>query len=418
MTILVLGAGMAGLKAAYDLHAAGQEVIVLEARDRIGGRVWTDREFAGFPLELGGEWIHGDRVPTWDLVRGLGLTTRHWPKQHESGVRLEDGSWKTMHQARQDHPDFDLTRSWDLPEIPVLPDDEPFADYLRRIGFNEDQINYTRRSFSNALCEAPEDISAVAALADMGHEECGEGDFRILEGYDRLTHHLAEGLDIRLNTVIREIEWGGAGVRVTTDTGVVFEASQAVIALPLGVLQSGGIVFSPALPESKQTALKHLRMGVALKMVYLFAEPITPPELEAIYSRLNPPMWWLSSVGRSAFPGRMWSAFATGNWARELLAKGEEGALATGLETLRTELNLPEIQPVAQKLVNWRDDPYALGGYSVALVGGAGAREALAAPVDDKLFFAGEATAPNHHAATIHGAYMTGARAAQEISPS
>jgi monoamine oxidase len=375
--------------------------------------VWTDRGFAGIPLELGGEWIHGDRVPTWELVNSLGLHTHQWRKPEDSMIRLENGEWMTMQQARAQYPAFEITRSWDLPDVPVK-DGEDFASYLRRIGFTDEQLQYVRRSFSNALCEAPEHISAQAALDDMDHTESGEGDFRIMEGYDRLLYHLAEGLDIRLNTVITAVEWSDGGVLVRTEAGDTFSAEKAVIALPLGILQSGKIQFTPPLPESKQVALKNLRMGVALKLVYHFPERITPPGISAIYSRHNPPMWWSPSEGHHEFPGQLWSAFATGDWARELLDRGEAGALDAGFETLQTELGKPLPTPLARKLANWRDDPFALGGYSVALAGGAGGRAELAKPLEGRLFFAGEATAPNALAATVHGAYISGKRAAQE----
>src|SRR5262245_60406272 len=101
MTTLIIGAGMAGLSAAYDLTRGGEDVMVLEARDRIGGRTSTNTDLAGFPVELGAELIHGDKVATWELVNRLGLHTLYWRKQDDSFVRLEDGRWMTMAEARR-----------------------------------------------------------------------------------------------------------------------------------------------------------------------------------------------------------------------------------------------------------------------------------------------------------------------------
>jgi monoamine oxidase len=245
----------------------------------------------------------------------------------------------------------------------------------------------------------------------------GTGDYRIADGYDCLHYALAEGVDIHLNTIVETVEWGSRPVRVHTRSGDVYETDRLIITLPLGVLQAGRVIFTPELPEWKQNAIGALRMGPALKLVYRFREPILPSAIRAVYSALNPPMWWSPTPeGDGLRSGeQVWMAFATGDWARELLALGETGALEKGLETLRTELNCPDLEPEAMHLVNWVADEFALGGYSAVPVGAEGARAALAIPIGNVLFFAGEATAPNPWGATVHGAYMSGRRAAHEI---
>jgi monoamine oxidase len=155
-------------------------------------------------------------------------------------------------------------------------------------------------------------------------------------------------------------------------------------------------------------------MGPALKLVYRFDQPVLPDGIGALYSAINPPMWWSPSFGTGANDVVM-TAFITGNWARELHAEGEEGALEHGFRTLQSELGRKLPNPQAALMVNWIDDPFAFGGYSVAPPGGIHAREALAAPIDDQLYWAGEATAPNPWSSTVHGAYVSGRRAAAEI---
>ncbi|MCS6836210.1 MAG: FAD-dependent oxidoreductase [Anaerolineae bacterium] len=412
MTILVIGAGVAGLSAAHDLAQAGEAVTVLEARDRLGGRVYTRHDVASFPIEFGAELIHGDRVVTWDWVRRLGLHILNWPKQDESLVRMEDGRWLTMRQACDQDPDFALTRTW-ARDFPTPQDGESFAAYLERVGFSAEQIRYVRRSFGNALGEDIDLVDARAALDEIQDKESGKGDFRLVEGYSAFYNALAEGLDIRLNCVVQRITWGAAGVEVLCADGQRHQGQAAVVTLPLGVLQSGAVCFEPELPVDKQAALAGLRMGASIKMIYVFEQPITEPHIMAIYSRLNPPTWWSPSAGRDV-PGQVWTAFISGNWARQLLALGEEGALQAGLDALRQELGRPDLQPVARYLQNWPQDPFTLGGYSVVKAGHYGAREKLAAPTPP-LFWAGEASARTHQAATVHGAYLTGRRAAAEI---
>ena len=316
-----------------------------------------------------------------------------------------------MREARRD-PAFEITRSWELPDIPVHPDDESLTDYLKRVGFSDDQIQYTRRSWANAACEAPEDLSAYASLQEMHDTSAGSGDYRILQGYDVLINHVARDLDIRLNTIVHRIEWDDQGVRVQTSTGE-FIADQAVIALPLGVLQAGSVEFVPALPAEKQHAIQHLIMGLAIKLVYRFASPVLPDGIEALYSDRNPPMWWSPSQGQNT-QEQVITAFATGDWARELLAMGEQGALDYALASLSAELGR-DLQPIDRRLMDWSAEPFTRGGYSAAPVGGEGLRALLAQPISNRLFWAGEATAFNPWASTVHGAYATGKRAAKEV---
>ena len=412
MNVLVLGAGMAGLAAARALQDAGQQVCVLEAKHRLGGRVYTNHDFAEVPVEFGAEFVHGEGAATWALVRELRLGTVHWNKLTDSWVRLEDGAWLTMREARADYPDFDQTRSWRLPDVDALPG-EDWGGYLRRIGFDHQQLRYVERSFANACGEAMRFLSAEAVLRGLRAEDEGGGDYRILGGYDALINALAEGLSIYGDDPVNELTWGAGGVRALTLGGEVYEADAAVVTVPLGVLQADAIRFSPALPESKRSALLGLRMGPVIKLVYSFDDAPIDSGVMAVYSRLNPPMWWSPSYGYET-NAHIWTAFASGDWAAELLALGEEGALEAGLESLRQELGRSDLSAKAARLINWPDDPYARGGYSFVLPGQDGARENLASPTPP-LYWAGEATAPEPRAATVHGALLSGRRAALEV---
>ena len=416
MTVLVIGAGMAGLSAAYHLKQAGIQATVLEARDRIGGRVWTDRDFADIPVEFGAELIHGKtaEVNTWEWVRRLGLNVWHWNKLDDSMIRTESGDWLTMGDARAQSPELDQTRSWELGDAPAPRADEDLGSYLRRIGFSEAQLRYVQRSFANAEGDAMRYLNAKAH-AQLFHDESKESDYsdyRILDGYDAYYTLLAAGLDIRLNCPVSHIDWSD-GIILTCATGEALRADSAIITLPLGVLQAGAVCFDPPLPATKMDALEGLQMGPVMKLVYLFEQPILGPKIGAIYARGNPPMWWSPSLGRGG-GATVWTAFLTGDYAREMLPLGEAEALERGMQTLRDEISQPDLRYIKARWVNWIEDPYACGGYSVCLPGNYDARERLAQPTPP-LYWAGEASAPHHMTATVHGAYFTGQRAAQEI---
>ncbi|NLG08284.1 MAG: FAD-dependent oxidoreductase [Deinococcales bacterium] len=412
--VLVLGAGMAGLATGHALLEDDLDVLVLEARDRLGGRVHTDRQFAGFPLELGAEFIHGERAATWRWVDRLGLATVHWTKLDDSWVRLADGRRLTMREARAVSPALDVTRTWELPEVPPRPL-ESFGDYLRRVGFDRERLDYVRRAFANAAGESMRFLDATATLAYLNATDLdGLEDYRIVEGYGAIVEALGVGLDIETRTVVNRVRWGAQGVTVTTDDGREFRGRTAVITLPLGVLQAGDVTFDPPLPAPKRQALAGLGMGPVAKFVYRFAEPLTPDEIQAVYAAGNPPMWWSPSAPHPTTEAVVWSALVSGDGLVELTRVSEEDALERALEAFRREVGRPGLRPLQAKLVDWSADPFARGGYSHVRPGHHGARELLAEPTPP-LFWAGEATAPEERAATVHGALLTGERAAVEV---
>ena len=414
--VLVIGAGMAGLSAAHMLQQRGLRPVVLEARDRIGGRTWTDRAFADFPVELGAEFIHGESVATWTWVERLGLRTARWPKLDDAMIRLEDGAWLPMDRARELYPDFDITRSWRLPDVPPRPN-EDWRSYLIRLGFTQDQLRYVKRSWANACGESMRFLSAAAMLETIrGSFGNGIGDYRVLDGYSAIVDGLAQDVDVRLEHVVTEIESEAGGVRVRLQDGGRFDAEAAIVALPVGVLQSGLVSFEPGLPEAKMLALRGMRMGPVIKLVYRFDRAIVPPHVSAVYSAKNPPMWWSPSFGRGA-ASHVWTAFVSGDWAMDLLSLGAQAALDAAIDALRAELGDPDIQPVDARLVAWPDDPFSCGGYSFVLPGHDGARELLAEPTPP-LYWAGEATEPEGRSATVHGAIESGLRAAREVHAS
>ena len=419
--VLILGAGVAGLAAAHALVDTDLDVLVLEARERLGGRTFSDRHFAGFPVEFGAEFVHGERVATWEWIERLGLHTVHWNKLDDSWVRLADGRRLLMQEARAASPAFDLTRSWELPGLPAR-QFESFGNYLQRSGFDAEQLDYVRRSFANAAGESLRHLDAASMLDSLAAvEQTGGEDFRIVEGYAALIEALGVGVEILIDCPVATVSYdygirgeGADGVVVVAADGRRFESQLLVSTLPVGVLASGDVEFLPGLPPSKEAALRGLGMGPVIKLIYRFGEALTPPEIKAVYAAGRAPMWWTPSFGHET-DAHVWTALVTGDGAVDLLRRGEEGALDSALESLRRELGRPGLQPLDATLVDWVSDPYARGGYSHVRPGHRGARESLAEPTPP-LLWAGEATAAERDAATVHGALQSGVRAAEEVS--
>jgi len=417
---VIIGAGAAGLGCAAVLRQAGRRVLVLEARARIGGRVWTDRSFAPHPVEFGAEFVHGQHASSWPLIRAAGLEHALWPKRDESLVHAEPGGprdgWVGMATLRTLDPSFDRTRTLTFTD-PVAQDDESFDDYLRGVGFDHRQRRYVRRSFANACGEAPERLSAASVVAGLADDRDGDLDYRVVGGYDRALEALAVGIEVQLGAVVARVTRTRAGVEVALADGGRLAARSAVVTLPVGVLRSGAVRFDDDVWHDKRDALLGLAMGPVIKLVYrLERPPVDDEHVSALYAAGAVPMWWSPSASREAPEERaaqVWTGFVSGPNAAELLRYPAGEALQRALRQLSQEVG-SDLRARAAQLVDWPADTFARGGYSAVLCGHHGAREALAAATPP-IVWAGEATARDGAAATVHGALESGQRAADEV---
>jgi monoamine oxidase len=423
--VLILGAGAAGLSAARALHNVGMRVVVLEARDRIGGRAWTDTTWADIPIELGAEFIHGENVSTHALVRKFGLTTLP-ARRHEA---------RYMHwyvpgdrpRAMGDLPSG-LAQDWATTTalydtLAQRPDDAPdlsLADYLtsQHPDWNEGNYRMADVLLAQTCCASLDTLSCADLAHEMKRDRAGKLEFRIAEGYGELFRRMVEAcnLDVRLNAVVRSIAWSRKGVEVTTASGEVYSAKACVITLPVAVLQRGGIRFDPPLPTAKQRAIWSFRVEPATKLIYHFNTPVWSEDMRYIAHADPAGRWWLPGEERDSAPPII-TQYVTADEARRLDAFLEDRALAEGLQALGLALDVSiRIEEATQsRRVAWAHDPFARGGYAHLPPGHADAREALAAPVDGVLFFAGEATAIDSNPQTVHGALDSGVRAAGEL---
>ena len=425
--VLILGAGAAGLAAARRLREAGRRFRLLEARDRIGGRVHTRRDFIdGLPFELGAEFVHGRPESSWRLLAEAGL---HAEPVEGAHLCFREGRLRDCGGGMEEALGFLAGDN-----VP----DETVGRRLRRArarGELSPQNAALAAAYVEGFYAAPLDRAGALPIAEMERASeriDGEIAFRVLDGYDTLLRRLFLGLDpasLRLNTVVREVRWkpGSVEVRAESRTGAGLEPLQAraaLVTLPVGVLQSrrgepGALRFLPE-PRERRAALARVGMGGIVKAVLRFREPFWRRDgepLAFVHSRragAPVPTWW-TLLPREAPLLVGWSAGPAGD---ALGFRTEAEQLDAALRSLARLFSLRRIA-VERALEGWRiadwlADPYARGGYAWFPPGGTALIRRLGEPVAETLFFAGEATHPTE-AGTVHGALETGEREAQRL---
>lgn len=471
--MLVIGAGVAGLQAARDLAAHGFFVGIVEARDRIGGRIYTIRPTgADLPVDLGAEFVHGRPPETFQIAQMAGLTI----------YEQMGGFWLAENGQLRSEDEDDAARDADAADQNQRSMDAIIAAVGNWGGEDCSFQSFVAEHFAGPQWAAarqrasayiegfdaaePERVSIqwlrqteeASVRVEGGKRAC-----RLLGGYDLLPLALRHSLDpqrarLHLNTTVRELRWSPGHVEAIAAASMAPTSSEArrsltaraaVITLPLGVLaaslapdassnqgsETGLVRFLPDLPE-KRAALERLAMGHAMKVVLRFrdrfwdaplaAVPGLAPSGDAVFPAmphlsflLAPdeafPTWWtqhpLLTPQLTAWVGGP-RAGRLASLTNAAIADHALNALAHALGVARGAL---DAQLDAWHVHNWSADPFARGAYSWVGVGGMQAPAQLAAPVDGTLFFTGEATHTGGDTGTVHGALATGASAAQRV---
>jgi monoamine oxidase len=441
--VLVLGAGAAGLVAARRLAAAGKRVAIVEARDRVGGRIFTapqtlQSDAAQIPIELGAEFIHGLPHSSWNLVREAQLATYELDGEPWC---FDEGSLHPCGEERRGA--FEVVAK--MPEwLAAQPagSDATFAEYLKRAAIDA-ALAERAAAYVEGFNAADRNIIGVAALA---RQQRAENDiqadriFRIRGGYSALPQFLADqfrqsGGAIICERPVRTIRWSRGAVSFGgLDAGNrAFEltAKQAVITLPLGVLQADAVQFDPR-PDDMMTQAARMAMGPVLRQTLLFdaafwerTQPRTAAagirDLGFLFARdETPATWW--TVRPDATP--MLTAWAAGPkagaLAKKAAASGEPRALLDEALAVLAKIFGLQAAAVEKMLVSWhthdwQGDAYSRGAYSYAPAGALDASLRMTQPVDRTLFFAGEHTDIEGHWGTVHAAFNSGLRAAEQI---
>lgn len=408
--VIVVGAGISGLRAGSWLKKQGYEVLVLEARERVGGRVWTDSSL-GFPIDLGASWIHESRGnPITALCQEANIKTvidpDHWQLRTPEGKALPDQADQRLDalQAKLFEGAGAGTKRSQA---------ELVRQALKTHSLDADEQLMLREVYHGCATDfgaLPDEVSE-AGLLDSGF---GGPDRLFPGGYGQVAKALAKGLTIRLAEPVAQVEWGNSGVAVTTGKGR-YRAKAAIITLPLGVLQKGAVAFRPALPQAQRGAIGSLKMGVLNKLVLTFSKPFWPSVYQH-FANLSPEIGVMGEIlnlqAVLGHPGLL--LFLAGQPARER----ESWTLAR--QQAEAEATLTRLFPGAARqarrclVTRWASDPYALGSYSyLPPAVDPEIRSRLAEP-QPPLFFAGEATHTTM-SATVHGAYTSGTRAAKEL---
>jgi monoamine oxidase len=395
----VIGAGAAGLAAAAELARANLSVLLVEARNRIGGRCLT-RRLPGIPVpvELGAEFIHGRPEATMSLLKQAGIppvdSTRTQLVAFDGKLRAVNIFTQAQRVARKELTGRDVS----------------FEVFLRK-----QRVPRLTRTLATMMVQGfdaadPRLISAREVIEEWSGEGLGASQPRPQGGYGPFLESLANrGARLQLETVVRRIRWSRRSVEVQGSfRGERWSAwaPRAVITLPIGVL--------PALKvREKRSALSRLASGPVIRVAMAFREAFWEKEHPGVAFFHSPeapfPTFWTPLPMHAP----LMTAWAGGPKAEKLTGKRPERLLRDALESVRSVLKGIE-DPTAYLVHDWQADPYARGGYSYVRVGGTGAREELAAPLEETLHFAGEAT-DVEQSGTVGGALASGIRAAREI---
>ena len=440
--VIVIGAGAAGLAAASKLTRAGINVHILEARDRIGGRIYTLRELnrevheAGrekrvpgqnldeSAIELGAEFVHGKPRELWDLIGG----------STEQVDEVDGTNWCIREGQVGPCDFFDQVYEF-LGRMKITERDQSFAEWARSQTDVPEAIKTRAFGYVEGFNAADaEQISVNSLVRQSEAEEKIEGDraFRIRGGYSFVPRTLLgmcdpEHLRISMNSLVEYVEWRKGSVTVRTrrpSDGESFAAPKAIVTLPLGVLHSNAIEFRPAL-EMKRHALEQLAVGHVVRVTLKFRERfwdsivLNGKTLEDMRFLFTEDEWfptiWTTMPHRTS----LLVAWAPASAAERLSGKGEKFQVDRALQTLAEKLKVSRegLDSLLERgyTHDWQTDPYACGAYTYVRVGGDDATQVLSEPLEQTLFFAGEAADITGNVGTVHGAIGSGYRAAAQL---
>jgi monoamine oxidase len=399
--VIVVGAGAAGIAAARWLKRQLREVIVLEARNRLGGRAFTDTRTTAYPIDLGCEWLHSaDRNPLTKIARSLGLSVDTSPPPWDRPTLA--ASMSKRHE-RDFHKAID--RYYERVDAAARGRADRKASELLEVGSRWNDLIGAISTYINGV-----ELNRVSIFDGENYDD-SETDWRIVEGYGTLIDRLGARLPVRLNTAVERIDHSGKRIEVTTSNGSL-SAAAVIVTVPTDIIASGAIRFVPDLPRKREAAA-HLPLGIANK-IFFFLDGAEEFERDTnIYGRIDKVAtgnYYVHISGRPLIEG-----YFGGALARQLEKAGAVAFADFAVSELTGVMGSAFRQRLRPILATaWSSDRFSMGSFSHALPGYADERAVLATPGDDRIFFAGEACS-KHHFSTTHGAYKSGEKAAKAV---
>ena len=421
--VIVIGAGASGLTAARILQDNGIDVVVLEARNRIGGRTFTD-DVAGASVDLGGAWIHGPKGnPLASMLEAYGIPYEKHGYSISVVVGADGKSFSTWAMNKAFFRAWQFTRAQDRLRKMLGPDAsvrDGLNKWLADKGYDPDQAALIRYAVEQEVeldYAGPVDTHSLAWISK--EEAFGGGDHVPLGGYVKLMDKLAGGLIIHFSNPVEEVVYRVDGVTVKTKGGGKYSGSHVIVTVPLGVLKAGTIAFDPPLPESKRESIARLDMSSLEKVVFLFDEVFWDDFKDdaAMYFNARTPGEYPFFVDITRFAGAPTLVCLYGGRFSKATqdARSDEEIVAEAMTVLGTVTGKAVPDPVATRVTRWHSDPFSLGSYSYIAVGASpDDMYTLAEPVSGRLLFAGEATNFDYHG-TVHAAVISGIREAERL---
>ena len=396
MDIIIIGAGSAGLMAARELSAR-HNITILEAKNKPGGRIHTIKQ----NIEAGAEFVHGKLPVTLNLLKEAGLS---YTAVEGHMYTVENGHWSQ---------EENFVEGWDelLDKMGKQAEDMTLMEFL--------EIHYAAAEYKDLRGEItryvqgfdlanPSKVSIKYLHKEWTNED--ETNFRIDQGYDALISFMAKDLNIITGSSVKSINWENGKVLVQTTNGQSYSAQKVIITTSIGVLQQGSIRFTPAIDDYINAA-SHIGWGSVIKVVLEFKEAFWEKDTGFILSKEKVPTWWTQSPNTAP----VLTGWLGGPPAENYKQVSEEEILQTALQSLSAifQIELPAL--VSSYISNWVQDPAILGSYSYDTPLSENARKVLNTPLQDTIYFAGEALYDGKHPGTIEAALISGKQAALKI---
>lgn len=418
--IVVIGAGAAGLMAAWELAQTGRKTAVIEARDYIGGRAHTitDHNF-DLPVELGAEFVHGELELTQMLLKKAGV------KQYT----VNGDIWQNEDKQLEEQKDFIEDYSSLNKKFKEIKEDIPVEEFIKKHlqGKEFEEARFTLKNYVEGYYAADTKKASTFALREELNTS-SDKQYRVEGGYVKLIDYLyqqcvGKGVQFFLFNPAKEIRWKQEAVDVTTEHNH-FTSKKILVTVPVGVLQSERIRFFPSIPE-KTNAAKKLGFGPVIKTMLQFDEAFWKKKeftqqkdlkkLSFIFSKAAIPTWWTYYPKEAA----MLTGWSGGPHAEEIKDLSNEEILQKALESLseifNVSVNLLHLKLKGWHIANWVNDPFSCGGYSYEVVNGKEIRQIIKEPVDKTIFFAGEGLYDGPEIGTVESALYSGRETAHQI---